>query len=64
MQTQDTHIADYSHQIGMKIDHNVFSGLYRVNPADLHKPDLLHNIYLALFKHMLKWVEGFLQKHK
>ena len=64
MQTQDTHIADYFHQIGMKIDRNVFSGLYRVNPADLHKPDLLHNIYLGLFKHMMKWVEGFLKKHK
>ena len=53
-QSQDTHIADYFHQIGMKIDRNVFSGLYRVNPADLRKPDLLHNIYLGLFKHMMK----------
>ena len=53
-QTQDTHIADYFNQIGMKIDRNVFFGLYRVNPADLHKPDLLHNIYLALFKPMMK----------
>ena len=48
----------------MKIDRNVFSGLYRVNLADLHKPDLLHNIYLGLFKHMMKWIEGFLKKHK
>jgi len=48
----------------VKIERNVFSGLYRVNPADLHKPDLLHNIYLGLFKHMMKWVEGFLKKHK
>ena len=52
--TQDTHIADYFHQIGMKIDRKVFSGLYRVNPADLHKPGLLHNIYLRHFKHMMK----------
>ena len=59
-QTQDTHIADYFHQIGMKIDYNIFSGLYRVNPADLHKPNLLHNIYHGLFKHMMKWIEGFL----
>ena len=63
-QTQDTHIADYFHQIGMKIDRNGFSRLYRVNPADLHKPDLLHNIYLGLFKHMMKWIEWFLKKHK
>ena len=63
-QTQETHIADYFHQTGMKIDRIVFSGLYRVNPADLHKPNLLHNIYLGLFKHMIKWIEGFLKKHK
>ena len=48
----------------MKIDRNIFSGLYRVNPADLHKPDLLQNIYLPLFKPMMKWMEGFLKKHK
>ena len=53
-QTRDTHIGEYFDQIGMKIDRNVFSGLYRVNPVDLHKPDLLHNIYLGLFKHMMK----------
>ena len=63
-QTQDTNITDYFHQIGMEIDRNVFSGVYRVNPADLHKPDLLYNIYLGLFKHMMKWIEGFLKKHK
>ena len=63
-QTQNTHIADYFHPIGMKIDQNVFFGLYQVNPANLHKPDLLHSIYLGLFKHMMKWIEGFLKKHK
>ena len=63
-QTQDTHIADYFHEIGMKIDSNIFSGLYRINPADLHEPDLLHNIYLGLFKHMIKWIEGFLKEDK
>ena len=35
-----------------------------MNPSDLHKPDLLHNIYLGVFKHMMQWVEGFLKKHK
>jgi len=48
----------------VKIANIVFAGLDQVNPADLHKPDLLHNIYLGLFKHMIKWVEGFLKKHK
>ena len=38
--------------------------MHRVNPSDIHKPHLLHNIYLGLFKHMMQWVEGFLKKHK
>ena len=55
---------EYFRQVGVKIGRNVFTGLHRVNPSDLHKPDLLHNIYLGLFKHMMQWVEGFLKKHK
>jgi len=50
--------------VGVKIGNNVFALLDRVNPADLHKPDLLHNIYLGLFKHMMEWVERFLKRHK
>ena len=57
-------IAEYFLQVGVKTCRNVIAELYRVNPADLHKPDLLHNIYLGLFKHMMEWVEEFLQKHK
>ena len=57
-------IAEYFQQVGVKIGRNVFTELYLVNPADLHKPDLLHNIYLCLFKHMMEWVEGFLKMHK
>jgi len=51
-------IAEYYQEVGVKIGNNVFAGLDGVNPADLHKPDLLHNIYLGLFKHMMEWVEG------
>jgi len=54
-----TGIGEYFQQLGVKIGNNVFTGLERVSPADLHKPDLLHNIYLGLFKHMMEWVEGF-----
>jgi len=57
-------IAEYFQPFGIKIVNNVFIGLDRVSPADLHKPDLLHNIYLSLFKHMMQWVEGFPKKHK
>jgi hypothetical protein len=48
---------------GIKIERNVFVGLSRVNVAELHKPDLLHNVYLGLFKHLMEWVEGFLKTH-
>ena len=54
-------IAEYFQQVGMKIGCNVLAELYGVNPVDLHKPDLLHNIYLGLFKHMMEWVEEFLK---
>jgi len=50
--------------LGVKIGNNVFAGLGRVNPANLHNPHLFHNIYHGLFKHIIKWVEGFLKKHK
>jgi len=48
----------------VKIGNNVFTHLDQFKPAHLHKRDLLHNIYLGLFKHMMEWVEGFLKKHK
>jgi len=57
-------IAGYFQRLGVKIGNNVFIGLDRVSPADLHKPDLLHNIYHGLFKHMMEWAEGFLKKDK
>ena len=41
----------------------VFHGLYGISAPDLHVPDLLHTIYLALFKHMIDWIQGFLKKH-
>ena len=41
----------------------VFHGLYRVLVPDLQVPDLLHIIYLGLFKHMMDWIQGLLKKH-
>jgi len=41
------------------------NGLYRLNwvsPSDLHKPDMLHTVYLGLFKHMMDWIQGFLKR--
>ena len=50
-------------RLGIKTGQNVFQGLGRVSAADLHMPDLLHTIYLGLFKHMMDWIQGFLKKH-
>ena len=57
-------IAQYFQQAGVTIGRNIVTGLHRVNPADLYKPDLLPNIYLGLFKLMMQWVQGFLKKHQ
>src|SRR5437660_2811415 len=34
-----------------------------VSAPNLYKPDLLHTVYLGLFKHMMHWVQGFFKKH-
>ena len=47
----------------VNIGPGVFHGLYRVSAPDLHVPDVLHTIYLELFKHMMDWIQGFLKKH-
>ena len=57
-------LAEYFQKLAVKIGRNVFTELYRVNRANIHKLDPLQNIYLCLFKHMMEWVEGFLKKHK
>ena len=41
----------------------VLHGLYRILSHDPHLPDLLHTIYLGLFKHMMDWIQGFFGKH-
>ena len=47
----------------IKMGPGVFHGLYRVSAPDLHVLDLLHTIYLGLFKHIMDWIQGFLKKH-
>ena len=42
---------------------NVFHDLYWVPSPGLHKPDLLHTVDPGLFKNMIDWVKGLLQKH-
>jgi hypothetical protein len=47
----------------VKILFNDFWGTPRVNLYDLNKPDILHNIYLGILKHMMEWVQAPLKKH-
>jgi len=49
--------------VGVKMGRNIFTGLLRVEIPLLFKPDILHNIYLGLFKHLMQWIEDFLKKH-
>jgi len=55
---------EYFRQVGVKTGQNIFTALHRVNPSNLHKLNLLHNIYLDLFKHIMQWVQGFLKRQK
>ena len=45
------------------IGQNKFHRLDRVSASDMYKPDILHTIYLRLFKHMMDWIEAFLKKN-
>ena len=54
---------EHYERLGIKTWPNIFQGLERVWAPDLHMPDLLHTLYLGLFKHMIDWIEGFLKKH-
>jgi len=49
--------------LGIDLEKNVFNGLHRVSAPGLHKPDLLHTVYLGVFKHLMDWISGFLKKH-
>ena len=60
--TEAASIAEYFQEVGVKIGNNLFVGLDRVSSAELHKLDLLHNIYLGLLKHMIEWVEGVVKR--
>jgi len=42
---------------------NIFHRLHQVSASDLHQPGMLHTFSLALFKHMMDCIEGFLKKH-
>jgi len=49
--------------LGINLGQNMFQGLHRVSAPDLHTPDMLHTVYLGIFKHMMDWIQAFLKKH-
>ena len=49
--------------VGVKIGRKVFTGHSCIEIPLLFKPDILHNIYLGLFKHLMQWIEDVLKKH-
>ena len=59
LESDDDHVMCDNLGIGQ----NIFHRLDRVSASDLYKPDMLHTIYLGLFKHMMDSMEGFLKKH-
>ena len=61
--TGNEQLAASRSAVGIKMERNVFVGLSRVVVPLLFKPDILHNVYLGLFKHLMQWIEDFLKKH-
>jgi len=56
--------TDDDHVMNLGIGQNIFQGLDQVSASDLYKPDILHTIFLGLFKHIIDWIEAFLKKHE
>ena len=63
MDTRDEELAISLSAVGVKMNRNIFAGISRVTVPLLFKPDILHNVYLGLFKHLMQWLEDFLKKH-
>jgi len=41
----------------------IFWDLPHVEAYDLHRPDILHNIYIMIFDHLMTYIENILQRH-
>jgi len=61
--TEIEHSWDTLESLGIKIGHSLFHRLPQISPPALHKLDMLHTLYLALFQYMMYWILGFHKKH-
>ena len=48
---------------GVKNLENALWSVPNVNPPDLVRADILHNILLEVLVHMMDWIQGFLEHH-
>jgi hypothetical protein len=54
---------DWFESVSVRPVQCIFWDLRHVKAYDLHRPDILHNIYIGIFDHLMTWIDGFLQRH-
>ncbi|KAF8440641.1 hypothetical protein BGX38DRAFT_1205503 [Terfezia claveryi] len=42
---------------------NALWSIPNLNPPDLVRADILHNVLLGVFEHLMRWIQGFLEHH-
>ncbi|KAI5848606.1 hypothetical protein DFP73DRAFT_474133, partial [Morchella snyderi] len=55
-------LAKWFEKQGLRPLYNPFWDLPLVQAYELHKPDMLHVVYLGILKHLMQWLEDFLQE--
>jgi len=48
---------------GVKNIRNALWSVPNLNPLDLIRADILHNMLLGVLDHMIDWIQGFLEQH-
>jgi len=48
---------------GVKNIRNALWSVLNLNPPDLIRADILHNMVLGVLDHMMDWIQGFLEQH-
>ena len=61
---KDRRIGQITSETGLKIFPLAIWKLQKVNCNELFAPDTLHCIWIGVFKHLMNWMIGFLEKHE
>jgi len=51
------------HASGVKNIQNALWSIPSLNPPELVRAHILHNILLGVFEHLIDWIQGFLEHH-